>query len=404
MAVTAADSRSEIKVMGLIGAGHFMSHFYLYSLPALIPLLKTDLDVSYTALGFMITCLNLIGGVIQAPMGVAVDRYGAKYILLAGLTLLSASFLCMGFVGSYIGILVLAVFAGIGNSVIHPADYSILTGTVKENKLGRAFSLHTFTGEFGGSFAPIVMVWLATLWDWRMALILAGLFGLGVVGAVASQRHSLIDDTDRAADKTDAPQAGRLKTILSPAMLLFFAFFMFISLSTQGMASFGITGLIEVQEFALTDATYALTIFLFSSSMGVLLGGYIADRVQRQERTMFIAVLISAGFVALPAFFNFAPAAMWVIFIIAGLAQGVTRPARDMMVRAATPPGQIGMVFGFVSVGLSVGSSFAPVFFGWILDNHDPRLVFIFVAVFLLLMMTTSIAGHFAPNNVKSSR
>ena len=39
--------------------------------------------------------------------------------------------------------------------------------------------------------------------------------------------------------------------------------------------------------------------------------------------------------------------------------------------------------------------------FGWLLDNHDPSLVFVFVAVFLVMMLTTSVAGHFAPNAVR---
>jgi len=83
------------------------------------------------------------------------------------------------------------------------------------------------------------------------------------------------------------------------------------------------------------------------------------------------------------------------ILAIAGLAQGVTRPARDMMVRAATPPGQSGKVFGFVSVGLSIGSSLSPLLFGWIMDQGAPRMIFVLTSIFMILMLVTSLAAHY---------
>ena len=110
---------------------------------------------------------------------------------------------------------------------------------------------------------------------------------------------------------------------------------------------------------------------------------------------MMIAVAIAAGFVMLPAFLDLSIAMLFAILALAGLAQGVTRPARDMMVRAATPPGQSGKVFGFVSVGLSVGSSVSPLLFGWVMDQGAPRMIFVLTAGFMLLMLATSLAAHF---------
>ena len=41
------------------------------------------------------------------------------------------------------------MLSGLGNSVIHPADYAILTGSIDPSRLGRSFALHTFTGHVG---------------------------------------------------------------------------------------------------------------------------------------------------------------------------------------------------------------------------------------------------------------
>jgi hypothetical protein len=58
-------------------------------------------------------------------------------------------------------------------------------------------------------------------------------------------------------------------------------------------------------------------------------------------------------------------------------------------VRAATPPGSSGKVFGFVYSGLDLGSSLTPLALGWLLDHGDPRLLFVTVAVLLLLTIGT---------------
>ncbi len=102
MTAVTEPASSDTRVIGVLGAGHFFSHFYLLCLPPLFPLLRDEFGVSYAALGFMMTSYNLIGGIIQAPMGFLIDRYGARYILLAGVVLMSGSVLLMGFTSSKI--------------------------------------------------------------------------------------------------------------------------------------------------------------------------------------------------------------------------------------------------------------------------------------------------------------
>ena len=86
---------------------------------------------------------------LQTPVGFLVDRYGARRFLVGGALLMSLSIAAMGLATSFWQILVLATLSGIGNSVIHPADYAILTGSVDKDRMGRSFALHTFSGNLG---------------------------------------------------------------------------------------------------------------------------------------------------------------------------------------------------------------------------------------------------------------
>jgi MFS family permease len=75
------------------------------------------------------------------------------------------------------------------------------------------------------------------------------------------------------------------------------------------------------------------------------------------------------------------------LFALAGFFSGVVAPSRDMMVRAVTPPGASGKVFGFVTTGFNIGGIAAPLMFGAVLDYGDPGLVFWTVAALSLLTL-----------------
>jgi FSR family fosmidomycin resistance protein-like MFS transporter len=56
-------------------------------------------------------------------------------------------------------------------------------------------------------------------------------------------------------------------------------------------------------------------------------------------------------------------------------------------VRAVTPQGSFGKVFGFVSVGFSIGGSIAPLLFGWLMDRGEPRAIFLLSVLFTALTL-----------------
>ena len=155
--------RRNVQVLALIGSGHAVSHFYSLALPPLFPLLRDQLDVSYAALGLLVTMFNVATGAAQVPAGFLVDRFGARRLLLLGLAIMGAAMTALGFAPTYGLMLVLVAAAGIGNSVFHPADYAVLSASVDRAWLGRAFGIHTFTGNIGFMLAPAGMIALTAL-------------------------------------------------------------------------------------------------------------------------------------------------------------------------------------------------------------------------------------------------
>lgn len=387
--------RQDTKILGVVSAGHFLSHFYLLSLPPLFFILKSEFAVSYAALGAILTVSFALSAVAQIPVGFLVDRIGARIVLTTGLVIMAVCIGLMGFAATYWQVLILFTIAGIGHSVFHPADYAILTASIEPSRMGRAFSIHTFSGHLGSALAPATVIFLATVWNWRAALFIAGAMGLVATGVLASQWNSLRDDVVPAKN-TEAetrasgpgPKDG-MALLFSKPILLFFLFFLMTSMTASGVHAFLVVALIELHDMPLALASATLTGYLIASAAGILLGGVFADRTTRHDLQAALAFTVSALLILVVAAASLNLALMIAVLVLAGLMQGIVRPARDMLVRGASPKGSMGKVFGFVSAGMAAGSAISPMMFGFVMDLGRPEWVFYLMVIFMVVAIGT---------------
>ena len=145
--------------------------------------------MSYTQLGLALTVFNVVTALSQTPAGFLVDRFGPRVLLTAGLVIGAASFIVAGVVDSFWLLVAMFGLAGIGNSVYHPADYSMLSHHVPAERIGQAFSVHTFAGMLGSAVAPATLLTMQNAWGWRGAFIGAGALGLAVAAILAMMRE-----------------------------------------------------------------------------------------------------------------------------------------------------------------------------------------------------------------------
>src|SRR3954452_1457725 len=274
------------RIIALIGTGHFLSHFYMLCLPPLFLVWRQEFDVSYATLGLSVALMSGTTAILQTPVGFWVDRWGARPFLVGGTLLMALSVSAMAFAPAFWMILPLAVLSGIGNSVIHPADYAIMAGSMDKSFMGRAFALHSFTGNLGFAFAPPVIALLLGVMDWRMAVLTVGLAGVPVVAMILAQ-SGILRDQAKPERKADAP-AGRA-LLLSRPMLLFFAFFLLSSMAGSGIQAWLVTVLGKLWGTPVLVASGALTGYMVGATCGTLVGGWIADR---SKRNLFGMVLL----------------------------------------------------------------------------------------------------------------
>lgn len=384
--------------MGLLGSGHMMSHFYSNTLPPLMPLLNEDLGISYTMLGAVLSIRGIMSSGMQVPAGFLVDRYGAKLLLSIGLALCAAGTIMMAMAVDYWMILLGCVVLGFGNSPFHPADYSIMAGSIKESYIGRAFSLHSFSGNLGNALAPMVLIGITSFFNWRVSLMVAGICGFVILAGLMTQWKYLAEDAmpqskkkKKKAEESEENQPSTWEVtryiLTSPAILFLFLFYCLNHIAGGGLKNFAIAGLSETHDTNLAVANAAFTAFLVASAGGVLVGGWIADRTRHHEAIAVVGLGISAAVVLLVGIYDVPGILLVTIFAFAGLVNGLIGPARDMLIRRASPKGSMGKVFGFVFSGQTIGSAVAPLLFGLMIDFGLPAWIFYVSAIFTVFCM-----------------
>lgn len=393
LAGTPAKADSALRTLGAISVAHWVSHFHLFVLPMLFPFLKQQLGVGFIELGFALTVFAVTSGLTQAPIGYLVDRIGARKILIGGLALGGCALIMLGLHLSYSWLIASAVLLGLANSVYHPADYAILSEHMDEARMGRAFSIHTFAGFLGGGVAPFIMAALVATIGGHGALIAAGAVGplvallLVIVG---------IPDAGAAKPSVDGKKAAPVN-IMTPAIIVLTVFFTLLSLSNAGIGNFGIVALMSGYGSSISAANLALTAFLGASAIGVLAGGYLADRTQRHGQVAAGCFAINAVIVFVIATVTLPSMLLTLAMGTAGFLGGVIAPSRDMLVRNAAPPGAAGRAFGIVSTGFNFGGIVSPLLYGWIMDQNMPHWVFGASVVFMLLTVLLALVTERGP-------
>ena len=385
----ASPVRRDAWVIGLIGLIHGLSHFYQLALPSVFLLIRADWNISFTALGVTATVFYVVSGICQTLAGFAVDRFGAQPVLLIGFTLLAGGIGLMGLAPNYETLLACSAIAGVGNSVFHPADFGVLNGTVDPKRLGHAYSVHGVSGNLGWALAPATLT-AFSLWfgGWRGALIAAALLGMVVLAFVLSRRD-LFGAAPQSRQASDPAPVATASVLLSAPILLCFVFFMLLAGGLIGIQTFGIPTLNQTYHLPQHLAALTLTCFLVGGAAGILCGGFVATRARRHDHVAAAGMGIAAGLIALIGSGVLPPPGIIAALAAAGFCSGITNPSRDLLVRAATPKGSTGRVYGFVYSGLDAGSAIAPAVFGALLDHGRGEILIYSVAVIWLAAIAT---------------
>ena len=426
---------AERRTIAVVATAHGCSHFFHLIVAPLFPWIKTAFDLTYAELGLLMTVFFVVSGVGQALAGFLVDRVGAVPVMLGALTSFMLSTVVISSAPTYGLLLAGCVLAGLGNAPFHPVDYSILNARISAPRLAKAYAAHGISGSLGWALAPVYLVGIAGLANWRVAVLAAGLLPALAFALVWSHRHLLAgqrvgllgialkpveNSTPNANSRPDsgasaasravpsaslaAPSGSSLAFMKLPAVWMSFAFFLTSALGFGGIQTFGPEAARVLHDVPTAWVALCLTAFMLASAAGTLIGGFVATNPDHAER------IVAAGFAVaavISLVIAFSPAPGWMVpglFALMGLGFGTAGPARDLLVRKASPPGATGRVYGLVYSGLDTGLAISPAIFGSFMDGGHPAWVWLGIAIFQVLLIANALSvGYIGRRSVPAA-
>lgn len=302
--------RRDWQIISLIGTVHSCSHFFQLVLPTLYLSLAHEYGYDFASLGLLASAFYLVSCLGQASSGFVVDRIGPAPVLRFGLSCFVISGLLIASSNGYSMLMLAALIGGLGNSVFHPVDYSIINHRVSPHRLGHAFSAHGLTGNLGWALTPIFMATIIHLANWRTAafsaaalvafVLLLTWLGRGLL-AGKNQEISIQGESDVGGAAASAPSAqsqasldlgkrtvlDTLTTLLSkPALWGAFLFFAFTSIALSAVQNYTIPMLGTVYGIDKVLAGTTLSAYMIAAAAGMLAGGFLVGATPNTERTV----------------------------------------------------------------------------------------------------------------------
>jgi MFS family permease len=413
--------RKDWKIISLIGAAHACSHFFQLVFPTLFIALNAEFGFNYGQLGLLVAIFFVVSGVGQASSGFIVDRIGPTPVLRFGLGSFVLAGVLIGGANGYWVLVLAAIIGGLGNSVFHPVDYSILNHRVSPRRLGHAFSTHGFTGNLGWALTPVFMSALIYLANWRVAALGAAALVAVVLVFVWLGRDLLAGNNVPHAEAANAEatpghesskkdQSLASKSVLEtlsilgrqPALWGAFFFFALTSIALSAVQNYSIPMLGQVYGIDAVLASTTLSAYMLAAALGMIGGGFLVGTNQRSEFTIAASLVVAGLSLVVLALGWVGTWGAVVVLAVGGFCSGLSTPSRDMLIRRITPKGATGTVYGLVYSGMDVGASLAPVAFGVMLDVGLLRgpwvgaAVAFVVAAFAALMIGRSVAARTA--------
>ena len=384
------------EVIALVGLAHGTSHFFHLMLPPLFPWLMRDFSLSYTDVGLLTTTFFVISGIGQALAGFVVDRVGGWLVLCFGVGMLALSGVVLGLATSYPWLMLSVTFAGLGNSIFHPADFTILNQRVSQPRLGHAFSIHGVSGNIGWAIAPIFMAGVTSALGWHVAGFGAAALGTAVFTTLCLRRRALADVEGLVTSRvtTDEPhqRSGHFAFLASGAVWLSFAFFLLTTMAFGILQNFAPAILSHVYGVSLIVASSGLTAYLLGSGTGMLAAGFLKDGA---DRIVPPALGFAAVMAAVLASGQMPSVVLWPLMASIGFGVGFAGPGRDLLVRRAATSrfgrSSFGRIYGFVYSGLDTGQALSPLVFGPVLDAGHFRQPLIAIALLQAAALLTAL-------------
>jgi len=368
----------------LITIGHGLTHWYPATFYLLLPLIGTELGLSYSQIGLIMTCQYIASAVANVPGGVLVDTVGRKGLLMAvSLFWIGFPYLLIGFTHSYLMLLACVSLVGFGNSLWHPTAIPTLARRYPERK-GLVLSIHGMGGNVGDAVAPVIIGSALAWFTWREVVVLNVMPGL----VVAALLFALLGTLRLAARKQETQSvgdyfAGLRELLRSRALVLLSTGSAFRTMTQSALLTFlpvYLANDMGYSPFWVGACLFALQAAGFAASP---IAGHLSDRLGRKQILVGSMAATALVLVAM-AFAGGSPLFVALVAVL-GFFLYATRPVIQAWMLEATPKNMAGSSIGLLFGAQAIGAALGPLAGGMVADRYGLLAAFYFLAATIVV-------------------
>lgn len=195
------------RCIALLSAAHVFTDLNQGALPAILPFLLSDFNLTYTEAAGLIFASNFTSSLAQPLFGYFADRVSTPLFMPLGVLFAGCGLACIGFLSSYWGIFIAVVVSGIGIAAFHPVATK-LANIASGNLKGTGISLFAVGGNAGFTMGPIVTAPALLFWGLKGSLIY-GFLAMSMAGVLLSQITTLPVQEMYAKKRENLPNGTR---------------------------------------------------------------------------------------------------------------------------------------------------------------------------------------------------
>lgn len=335
--------------------------------------IRDSLSLSNFQLGLLYgPAFSFIYAVAGIPMGRLADIYSRKVMICLGLLIWSIMTVISGFATGFLFLVTARFFVGISQSMLSPSVHSYLADTFSPERRAAIFSYYASGIFIGVGLSFVVGGSISMQYDWRTAMIVAGIPGIFLVPIA----WLYLKEPQRWIKKEKSKSQNMMadvKNIIQKKSVQWHLLG-FSALACTGYTILAFAGNILSDVFGAPQLLSTFGWFMFGVAVTVIISGKIADIVARKNpaRRYLLGVVAALGgipFYGIGLFADNAETALLFMgcgVLISSSYNGVAAALLQFFVQ----PSQRALAGGIYLFVISIaGFGLGPPVAGWLTDS-----------------------------------
>ncbi len=370
-----------------VSVGHFLNDFYMNLIPPILFLFAYSLGLSLTQQAFIAFVITSSGTFAQPIIGYIVDKKGEPKLLIFSMLWIAFWMSIAGITKNYYLLILFTGLGALASALFHPLGSAVAVKLANKSR-GKSLSIFMTIGGLAASVSPMISI--PAVKSYGLGVLIYFMIPAVLVSAFMYlvQLHKVVIKQPKAEE---IEEHGKFNLTTTK----FVSFLVFVSSSKYLIKSFLITFGVQIMLLKNVDigvAGVVLSIFLFASSFGTIVGGYLNDKYGSKKVLVFFNIMTLLC-MSIIVFFD--GIIMAIGFLLMGLASSGSNTANIVMGYELMPD-NLNTATGLI-MGLSGGlGGLIMLLFGKIADANGLIMSSSYLMIPLLLVVLIS---FLLPNN-----